>query len=299
MCGAKQSLIKEYIRGSGRECRLMVQQLSVSSQKMDQSERDVAELVLTGKMEPPLIENSIREESERLVANRNQAPDMKKDNSFSKWESFCSKTDDEKCDDNMQVKVQERSLCNWVRGEKNILRVDDKKTENSAPSEPRNAFESSGSTSRLKPLADFHRMSQQDKKHFKWQPKTKFDTNPKSIPSEVRVSCTNINNDEPLVTSKPKPHSFLKEQSSIEPNINGASAKRQSCVKEFHVTQIPLMSFAKKSKWSDSGSSESQETMQSNIEASGSLSQQQIPPDSASKWSKFISHTMQETEEYD
>ncbi|XP_310357.4 uncharacterized protein LOC1271539 [Anopheles gambiae] len=53
MCGAKQSLAREYFRGTGQDCRSMVQQLSVRHLEMDQREAEVAELVLQNKIQLP------------------------------------------------------------------------------------------------------------------------------------------------------------------------------------------------------------------------------------------------------
>uniref|UniRef100_A0A453YNI1 MRN complex-interacting protein N-terminal domain-containing protein n=1 Tax=Anopheles funestus TaxID=62324 RepID=A0A453YNI1_ANOFN len=92
LCGVKQSLAREFFRGSGKDCRSMVQQLSIRNLEIDQQEAEVASLVLQNKIQLPtrpvetVPTSTITEKNEAL-----QGP--------SKWETFLTKeTDDDLSD---------------------------------------------------------------------------------------------------------------------------------------------------------------------------------------------------------
>ncbi|XP_041786968.1 uncharacterized protein LOC121602278 [Anopheles merus] len=87
MCGAKQSLAREYFRGTGQDCRSMVQQLSVRHLEMDQREAEVAELVLQNKIKLPqptqLDSAMLRNGTNESTNTTSKGP--------SKWAAFLTK----------------------------------------------------------------------------------------------------------------------------------------------------------------------------------------------------------------
>uniref|UniRef100_A0A182K4T3 MRN complex-interacting protein N-terminal domain-containing protein n=1 Tax=Anopheles christyi TaxID=43041 RepID=A0A182K4T3_9DIPT len=78
MCSVKQSLAREYFRGSGQDCRSMVQQLSVRHLEMDQREAEVAKLVLQNKIQlpqpPPMDPVDLRNEATKGSIPTSQEP---------------------------------------------------------------------------------------------------------------------------------------------------------------------------------------------------------------------------------
>uniref|UniRef100_A0A1Y9H2K9 MRN complex-interacting protein N-terminal domain-containing protein n=1 Tax=Anopheles dirus TaxID=7168 RepID=A0A1Y9H2K9_9DIPT len=88
VCGVKQSLTREFFRGTGKDCRSMVQQLSMRNVLMDQQEAEVAELVLQNKLQlprppPPTVPASV-------VTEQTEGPQKP-----SKWESYLAKDEND------------------------------------------------------------------------------------------------------------------------------------------------------------------------------------------------------------
>ncbi|XP_050070350.1 MRN complex-interacting protein [Anopheles maculipalpis] len=85
MCGVKQSLARVFFRGTGKDCRSMVQQLSMRNLAMDQQEEEVVQLMLENKIQLP-----------RPPVDAPTSPDATKERTEpiqgpSKWESFLTK----------------------------------------------------------------------------------------------------------------------------------------------------------------------------------------------------------------
>uniref|UniRef100_A0A182P785 MRN complex-interacting protein N-terminal domain-containing protein n=1 Tax=Anopheles epiroticus TaxID=199890 RepID=A0A182P785_9DIPT len=90
LCGSKQSLTREYFRGSGKDCRMMVQQLSIRHLEMDQREAEVAELVVQNKIQLP------QPPVERVVAPCNESTASGSTSQGpSKWATFITKKENE------------------------------------------------------------------------------------------------------------------------------------------------------------------------------------------------------------
>ncbi|EAT43334.1 AAEL005235-PA [Aedes aegypti] len=295
MCGAKQSLVKEFARGSGRECRLLVQQLSESSQQADRFERDVAEQVLAGKIEMPEIGNAIQDESGRLVANHSLGTSRKLEDGNSKWVSFCSKDDEEESEDLWQEKAHSSLRENKAKmGNMHSVRGADLKPGNLVKPISTRTSEQPNSTTKLVPLADFHQMDKQDKKQFKWQSKVEMS----QISSSANKSSSTLTG-KPLFSFKPKSSNFSRKELSEEPKgkETNITQKRLSSDNELNNREAPMMNFTKKSKWSNF---KSEETEISSIVASSNdneTSQQYPSPVSTSKWNKFIPPATQEDDE--
>ncbi|KXJ75016.1 hypothetical protein RP20_CCG012475 [Aedes albopictus] len=293
LCGAKQSLVKEYTRGSGRECRLLVQQLSEGTLQADQFERDVAERVLEGKIElPNAVGNAIRDESERLMASHGQGSARKvEDGSNSKWVSFCSRDDDEVGDlmegQDMQISNRSKAV-----GERESV-----KSKNFANFTPRKAYEPSPTPS-LMPLADFHQMNKQDKKEFKWQSKLDRECNLNQLSSPIRMaSSSTTGSKQSLFSFKPKLCKQTTGDVQEIERINTVTQKRahnEECPRD---KQAPMMSFAKKSKWSSFKSKET-DSNASNLPNINEPSQCPNELVSTSKWIKFVTAANEEDDEF-
>nr|XP_029729103.1 MRN complex-interacting protein-like [Aedes albopictus] len=293
LCGAKQSLVKEYARGSGRECRLLVQQLSEGTLQADQFERDVAERVLEGKIElPNAVGNAIRDESERLMASHGQGSARKvEDGNSSKWVSFCSRDDDGEVGDLMEgkdVKIPSKSK---VVGERESV-----KSKNFTNFTPRKAYEPSPTPS-LMPLADFHQMNKQDKE-LKWQSNLVRETNANQLSSPIRVtSSSTAGLKQPLFSFKPKLCKQTTGDVQEIERINTVTQKRASNEECPRDKQAPIMSFAKKSKWS---SFKLKETDSNASDLPNINEPSQCPNElvSTSKWSKFVTAANEEDDEF-
>uniref|UniRef100_A0A182WNH4 MRN complex-interacting protein N-terminal domain-containing protein n=1 Tax=Anopheles minimus TaxID=112268 RepID=A0A182WNH4_9DIPT len=84
LCGVKQSLAREFFRGSGKDCRSMVQQLSIRNLEIDQQEAEVTKLVLENKIQIP--EPPVETASVSTITETNRAS-----HGPSKWETFLTK----------------------------------------------------------------------------------------------------------------------------------------------------------------------------------------------------------------
>ncbi|XP_053659656.1 MRN complex-interacting protein [Anopheles marshallii] len=84
LCGVKQSLAREFFRGTGKDCRSMVQQLSMRKLEMDQQEAEITKLVLQNKIQ--LSKPPLERDPRSPIAARNEAPQGP-----SKWETFLTK----------------------------------------------------------------------------------------------------------------------------------------------------------------------------------------------------------------
>ncbi|XP_065079554.1 uncharacterized protein LOC135702448 [Ochlerotatus camptorhynchus] len=307
LCGAQQSLVKEYARGSGRECRLLVQQLSDGSLQADQMERYVAEQVLAGEIELPVAENPIREESDRLVASHEANRKIVGDRE-SKWNSFCLNEEDEAGDIlTRKISSESSSWAYWGKG--NVVDHDLKSPENPKHSFAFNQKNQLSTTSKLapNPMADFHQMDKQDKQQFKWQT-TKLNQSNFASNSSIQSSKTIQENKKPLFSFERKA-STCSTTSTLE-DIDASQSKENIALKrtsdsaELTAGQSPMISYEKKSKWtyfnrpelelnSPIATPDSKECLQDSEPLTGKTQS----PASSSKWSKYIPQTDPEDDE--
>ncbi|XP_052903538.1 MRN complex-interacting protein [Anopheles moucheti] len=91
LCGVKQSLAREFFRGSGKDCRSMVQQLSMRNFEMDQQEAEVTKLVLQNKIQ--LAKPPLERDPTNCYGASNETPQGP-----SKWETFLTKETDDLSD---------------------------------------------------------------------------------------------------------------------------------------------------------------------------------------------------------
>ncbi|XP_058129794.1 MRN complex-interacting protein [Anopheles ziemanni] len=103
VCGVKQSLMKEYFRGSGKECRSVVHELTERNIATDDQEAKLAEFVLQNDIQlpkpsthTPMVEGSIQESS-------SSNDYMLTNNVASKWDSFVPKKDEEDVSDGLEL----------------------------------------------------------------------------------------------------------------------------------------------------------------------------------------------------
>ncbi|XP_058824042.1 MRN complex-interacting protein [Topomyia yanbarensis] len=272
MCGSKQSLVKEFVRGSGRECRLFVQQLSGREMDEQRLEQLVAEQVMEGHIE--LLHNPVQEESERVASHQESI----RVEGISKWENFRVKDSDE----------ADKKAIPLMSNRQNSINKSDILELNSKQAYPPSSFNichpvQSLETKSTTQLMDFHRMDKNEKRQFKWKSR----------------NSSNYLQSQPL-----KPNS---SKSNSLPNMADVSSKHLtndgiSCVENENVARkrsevdiFPMMNFSKKSKWEHSSSVQklSTEVTLTPSAAANDIHrpsfQQTSSISSGSKWSKFVS----------
>ncbi|XP_055602645.1 MRN complex-interacting protein-like [Uranotaenia lowii] len=295
LCGTKQSLLKEYGRGSGRDCRLLAQELSSRSMDEERLEQAIAQQVISGGLQlPQSASGALRDESQRLVdAQQNREARS----SGSKWERFRDGEDD---DDEGDIwnsiekstapsqNSRNHSTCSTPNGsfsQMPLQAIRDSNCSTSQGSFHKKPFQSV-STSHLRtfdqsngpklvPLADFHQMDKKEKKQFKWQSynnsknvSNNQNSNHKAKEPEISVTLTN------------------SQVNLTLPTENYNNLKRKSTA-EISKTATPIMSFGKRSK---------AEVLNSNSETRSQISPVKKHVQhtesgaiaSSSKWSKFV-----------
>ncbi|KFB38167.1 AGAP003801-PA-like protein [Anopheles sinensis] len=103
VCGVKQSLMKEYFRGSGKECRSAVQELTAQNIATDDQEAKIAEFVLQNDIQLPKP-STHTPMMEKFMHETTSSNDYTLPNNVpSKWDSFVSKKDEEDVSDGLEL----------------------------------------------------------------------------------------------------------------------------------------------------------------------------------------------------
>ncbi|XP_058452065.1 MRN complex-interacting protein [Malaya genurostris] len=258
LCGSKQSLKKEFARGSGRECRLLVQQLSSREMNNHRLEELVAEHFLTGQLTIPNIN---AEESERMISHCENSRVV----GTSKWAVFQKGEPTEEGE--KQVSPTIRSSTNFFVRE-NVQTNPSPSINNYYSTKP---SQTQTSPTQVVPLADFHRMDKKEKMQFKWKSKNCSQSYQKCLP--------------------------LSSQNSKSESISNKSTKPYADKnfglknKSFDKT-VPMMAFGKKSKSENLSSIQENIISQTSFEPSIDSNLRPNVEESTStrvnsKWSKF------------
>ncbi|XP_055542041.1 MRN complex-interacting protein [Wyeomyia smithii] len=268
LCGSKQSLIKEFARGSGKECRLLVQQLSNREMSEEQIMQEVSQKVLSGEISLASVEfaNPVQERSENIVQHCSTNLGALKQNN--KWESFCEPPDREMKED----LVSPVTACLSTKPANNESSVfKDSEQVNSRSTKfnytPTSYTMKRPATSTCLPLMDFHQVTGKFEKEFKYHSK-----NASTFKSERTISSVDANKTSDLQAT------FMTEaESSSDRNIGKTN---------------PLMNYSKKSKREPSTL-----TQENTCEVLESTKVNAQSPSSSSKWSQFLINDVTSVEE--
>ncbi|XP_053694642.1 MRN complex-interacting protein [Sabethes cyaneus] len=266
LCGSKQSLIKEFARGSGQECRLLVQQLSSRAISEEQLFQNVASKITSGELELASVEftNRARETSESIVNyHSNNAGVSKK--GASKWDSFCETREEAEEDSTFQTSNWNK-LAQPTDAEYPVARKRDSNSAKSNDTTSRNVLKrpANSQSQTCLPLIDFHQMAgPKFKKQFKY--KSENTTQNECSTSYLTDKSAEINE----VTCK---------TTSNKIDWSKKDASKVGLMKQTK----PLMNYGKKSMREETSkhvsNDESNENTKTEIHQSNS----------SSKWDKFV-----------
>uniref|UniRef100_A0A8D8BX03 UPF0544 protein C5orf45 homolog n=1 Tax=Culex pipiens TaxID=7175 RepID=A0A8D8BX03_CULPI len=184
-CNTKQTLRKEYGRGSGLECRLLAQQLSAKSCETE------------GLLDQTLVEQLLLEDddfeippdeegSERVVEQTESRGET-----TSKWGSFLAKEEPEE-DSGLLSENAVPQVRKFQR-----VQLEPKRNDHVEPPARTQSI----------PLMNFHQMGKQDKKEYKWESR-------KSLTSSAKVS-PKPPEEERIADEKPQTQRFF----SFKPKV--------------------------------------------------------------------------------
>ncbi|XP_039432063.2 MRN complex-interacting protein [Culex pipiens pallens] len=224
-CNTKQTLRKEYGRGSGLECRLLAQQLSAKSCETE------------GLLDRTLVERLLQEDddfelppdegSERVVEQTESRGET-----TSKWGSFLAKEKPEEVlglpSENAvpQARAIQRAHLEPVREDSREGKSVWEPRKSSTSWQPkRNDHVESPARTHSIPLMNFHQMGKQDKKEYKWESR-------KNLTSSAKV-CPKPPEEERIAEEKPQTQRFF----SFKPKVPTSLKRSPERIEEARVTE--------------------------------------------------------------
>ncbi|EDS27321.1 conserved hypothetical protein [Culex quinquefasciatus] len=279
-CNTKQTLRKEYGRGSGLECRLLAQQLSAKSCETE------------GLLDRTLVERLLQEDdfeippdegSERVVEQTESRGET-----TSKWGSFLAKEEEpeevlglmsESCVP--QSRTFQRAHLEPAREDscegKNVWEP----SKSSTSWQPkRNDLVEPPTKMQSIPLMNFHQMGKQDKKEYKWESR-------KSLTSSAKVSPKPAD-EERIADEKPQTQRFF----SFKPKVPTSLKRSPERAEEARVTKSGSVGSSEaecNKKIKLDKDEDYEDKISSNERYTGNKISHPISSlGSASKWNKFV-----------
>uniref|UniRef100_A0A8D8FSB3 UPF0544 protein C5orf45 homolog n=1 Tax=Culex pipiens TaxID=7175 RepID=A0A8D8FSB3_CULPI len=216
-CNTKQTLRKEYGRGSGLECRLLAQQLSAKSCETEGLlDRTLVERLL---LEDEDFEIPPDEEgSERFVEQTESRGET-----TSKWGSFLAKEEPEE-DSGLLSENAVPQSGTFQRAHLESAREEPTKSWPGWQPKRNDHVEPPARTQSI-PLMNFHQMGKQDKKEYKWESR-------KNLASSAMVSPKPLD-EERIADEKPQTQRFF----SFKPKVPTSLKRSPERAEEARVTE--------------------------------------------------------------